>query len=102
MIALLAFLDALDSIVRDNPAYKLGFDGRNGYCDCIGLIIGALRRAGGKWTGTHGSNWAARNAMVSMGRSPRLELGAIMYKAWEPGAPGIGDTIWREVPPAGL
>jgi hypothetical protein len=26
----------------------------------------------------------------------------VANNSWEPGAPGIGDTIWREVPPAGL
>jgi hypothetical protein len=85
VIALRDFLQGVEAIVRTNPTYQLGQDGRNGACDCIGLIIGAYRRAGGKWAGTHGSNWAARNAMQNMVRNPLLEPGCIMYKAHEPG-----------------
>ena len=50
------FLAMIDVIKRLNPAYKQPGDGSNGVCDCIGLIIGALRRMGLKWTGIHGSN----------------------------------------------
>lgn len=71
--------------------YELGMDGTGGKCDCIGLIIGAIRLAGGKWTGTHGSNYAARNEMRSLDEifTPAvLEVGDIVYKAREPGQSG--------------
>jgi len=86
MITLTAFLAGIQSIVNEKPAYQNGMDGRNKQCDCIGLIIGAIRRQGGTWTGTHGSNWAARNAMQSLVKSPQLGLGAVLYKASEPGS----------------
>lgn len=68
--------------------YELGMDGTGGKCDCIGLIIGAIRLAGGKWTGTHGSNYAARNAMQGFGKitSPsQLRVNDIVFKHRAPG-----------------
>ena len=75
----------VDEIIDSKPVYKSGGDGRAGECDCIGLIIGAIRRAGGEWRGTHGSNYAARNEMQSLESSPRLESGTVMYKDYAPG-----------------
>lgn len=63
MITLTAFLRGVQSIIDEHPSYKLGGFGLRGVCDCIGLIIGGVRRAGGEWKGTHGSNYAARNEM---------------------------------------
>ena len=57
--------------------YRLGGSGADGTCDCIGLIIGALKRCGYKWPGTHGTNWAARNAVQ---RVAQLEPGAVVFK----------------------
>ena len=85
-------LDKFLSCVRENAArvreYEQGHDGSDGKCDCIGLIIGALALAGFKWPGIHGSNWAARNAMLGFGYigCPNdMYLGEIVYKAREPG-----------------
>ena len=81
------FLSKVKEIQAERPAYALGHDGRDGLCDCIGLIIGAVRRAGGKWTGTHGSNWAARNAMASLRRIGGIQdlmPGMAVYKAFMP------------------
>jgi hypothetical protein len=88
LITLIKFLAGLNAIIDSRPIYKLGQDGRNGQCDCIGLIIGAIRRAGGEWRGTHGSNYAARNEMQSLESSPRLEIGMAMYKYYAPGEAG--------------
>ena len=73
----------LDNVSRVTH-YELGQDGRNGGCDCIGLVIGALRMAGEKWTGTHGSNYAARNEMTNLWRledAADLMPGLVVYKA---------------------
>lgn len=78
----------VNEIIDSKPVYKSGGDGRAGECDCIGLIIGAIRRAGGEWRGTHGSNYAARNEMQSLESSPRLEIGMAMYKYYAPGEAG--------------
>ena len=88
MITLDKFMRGVDEIVNSKPVYKSGGDGRAGECDCIGLIIGAIRRAGGEWRGTHGSNYAARNEMQTLESPPRLEVGAAVYKYHEPGQAG--------------
>ena len=58
MIQLSDFLTQIAAIAAESPSYRLGGDGSDGTCDCVGLIIGAIRRAGGQWAGTHGSNYA--------------------------------------------
>lgn len=79
------FLANVAQIESEKPSYKLGGDGRNGICDCIGLIIGAVRRSGGKWTGSHGSNWAARNAVDWNGSGETAEPGDLVFKYHAPG-----------------
>lgn len=72
-------------------AYKLGASGDGGECDCIGLIIGAIRLCGESWRGVHGTNYAARNEMRSLLRiadASELALGDLVYKAREPGQSG--------------
>lgn len=94
MIAINTFLAKIQEIANEKPTYLEGQDGRNKTCDCIGLIIGAYRRSGGTWGGTHGSNWSARNEMQSIGMPFVMEIGAIVYKAFLPGQKG-----W-DLPPA--
>lgn len=91
MVHMDAWLRKVDEIAAEGPSYKLGHDGSDGSCDCIGLIIGAIRRAGGKWTGTHGSNWSARNAMDTLhavSDPGDLQVGQVVYKAAMPGQSG--------------
>lgn len=94
MITVEKFLDC----VRENAArvthYESGGDGSgDGGCDCIGLIIGALRLAGVKWDGTHGSNYTARNEIqedrpLLVNGSTTMMPGVIVFKGKEPGDPG--------------
>lgn len=87
MVGLDAFLRGVQEIKAEAPTYRLGGDGSDGTCDCVGLIIGAIRRAGGKWTGTHGSNYSARLAVDGMMRNvdvADLELGWLVFKALGP------------------
>ena len=91
MISLNEFLSAIQENARRITHYETGGDGSGGGCDCIGLIIGALRLAGFRWPGVHGSNWAARNAMDSLSyinNASDCFLGEIVYKAKEPGENG--------------
>ena len=91
MVTMKSFLRGVDAIAEEKPTYRLGHDGSDGACDCIGLIIGAIRRAGGKWTGTHGSNWTARNAMDTLhavADPGDLQVGQAVFKAAEPGKSG--------------
>lgn len=84
------FLARVLEIAAERPAYRLGRDGSDGLCDCIGLIIGAIRRNGIKYTEIHGSNWFARHHTSSLMRvtdTEDLSLGDIVYKARTPGTP---------------
>lgn len=86
-ISLSAFLQGINTVAALAPSYQLGHDGSDGSCDCIGLIIGAIRRAGGCWQGIHGSNYAARfeTAHLRLIQSAdELALGEIVFKASEP------------------
>ena len=78
------FLGKILVIFNSNPKRREPGDGSDGYCDCIGLIIGAIRRMGLKWTGIHGSNWAARKEVVNLqpiNSQSDLEVGDIVLKA---------------------
>ena len=82
------FLAMIEMITRLDPAYNQPGDGSDGTCDCIGLIIGALKRMGLKWSGIHGSNYAARYQTVDLKKidgAKSLELGDAVYKAREKG-----------------
>lgn len=85
------FLEKVAEIADASPVYRLGGDGSDGTCDCIGLIIGAIRRSGGSWTGIHGSNYAARYEMrelLPVTDAGELCLGDVVYKARTPGQAG--------------
>lgn len=91
MVTSTDFLSKVREIAASKPFYEEGKDGSNGSCDCVGLIIGAIRRAGGSWTGTHGSNYAARYEMrelLPVMDAGELNLGEVVYKARMPGQTG--------------
>ena len=78
------FLNKVQIIKNSNPKRREPGDGSDGYCDCIGLPIGAIRRMGLKWTGIHGSNWAARKEFVKLEKINSisdLKLGDVVLKA---------------------
>lgn len=88
MIPVEKFLQCVQENAERIHAYELRHNGSDGKSDCIGLIIGALTLAGFRWPGTHGSNWAARNAMATLGyisEDSELFPGEVVYKAREPG-----------------
>lgn len=88
MISQSAFADGIDRNVKRINRYEYGCDGRNGACDCIGLPIGAVRLSGGKWSWTHGSNYAARNRMQDfrqVSSAKDLKLYELVYKGRQPG-----------------
>lgn len=98
-IAVEEFLRGVQSICERKPQYKLGHSGEDGWCDCIGLIIGALKRCGVSWTAAtksgaiHGSNWAARFALkegvpMAIGDAAKLRAGDVVFKYIAPGQSG--------------
>ena len=91
MIAMSDFLDAVRRNADRVTDYQLGHDGTGGECDCIGLAIGAVRLAGGKYSGTHGSNWAARHEVAGLcpvTSAAQLRPGQLILKAKRPGEAG--------------
>ena len=83
-----AFLHYIEQNAARVQEYRLGGDGSGGKCDCIGLIIGAVRLAGGAWTGTHGSNYAARSRVKQLHAVEsvsQLKAGEMVFKGRQPG-----------------
>lgn len=77
------FLSMVEQIAAERPAYKLGHDGSDGLCDCIGLVRGALKRAGANPTNMRGTNEAARKSIVNLHKIERvadLKLGQVVLK----------------------
>ena len=74
------FVDRVRQIADSNPTYRTGGSGKDGTCDCIGLIIGAL----GKKYDMHSSNYFARVQMRmldSLVDESQLHIGSIVYKS---------------------
>ena len=87
------FMAKINLIFNSKPKRREPGDGSDGYCDCIGLIIGAIRRMGLKWTGIHGSNYAARREITGLTKltsKSQLEFGDVVLKAVPKGHPN-----WR-------
>ena len=85
------FLAKVMQIYNSNPKRREPGDGSDGTCDCIGLVIGAVRRLGLKWTGIHGSNWAARKEFVELKKINSvsdLERGDVVLKGCAEGSSG--------------
>lgn len=96
MVKLSEFLAAIKQNARRVKTYKLGGDGSGGECDCVGLIIGALRLLGVLYKGIHGSNYFARNYTLDLHRVTRaadLAPGQVVFKAHEPGESGYDKAI---------
>ena len=88
MIDTASFIRAAEEIAATGPEYRKGGNGRDGTCDCIGLIIGAIQRCGGQWKGLHGSNYAAREEMRYLRKlvgTGDLRVGEVVYKTYRPG-----------------
>jgi hypothetical protein len=97
MISVKEFLRRVEEIATEAPSYREGGTGTDGTCDCIGLIVGAIRRAGGSWTGLKGSNYTARNEVSGLweiGSEKDLAIGEVVLKSHKPGEAGYdSDTL---------
>ena len=92
MISESKFSDGIQRNADRVTHYQNGGDGSgDGGCDCIGLIIGAVKLAGGSWSGLHGSNYAARNRtndLHEVHSKADLRIHDLVYKAKNPGDSG--------------
>lgn len=89
------FIDKVFVIKSLNPTYRQPGDGSDGTCDCIGLVIGALRRMGINWFSQpgaiHGTNYAVRKAVTGfekIGSAANLKVGDVVFKAYAKGEKG--------------
>lgn len=74
------FVANVERIAETSPTYRTGGSGKDGTCDCIGLIMGAL---GGKFD-MHSSNYFARYQMRTLDSlidDSQLHAGSIVYKS---------------------
>lgn len=86
-----AYVRRVLEIAAERPDYRLGGDGSDGTCDCVGLGIGALRRMGIVYDGIHGSNWVARHEAQELWEITsvqQLRVGDNLLKGREPGEGG--------------
>lgn len=84
MISTNDFLNEIERIASQMPSYRTGGVGKDGTCDCVGLIMGALYDLGvGKWD-LHSSNYAARFKVDSIVPLKDPQLGMAVFKAREP------------------
>ena len=85
------YLKGIEQIYKEKPAYKLGHDGSDGFCDCIGMCKGAIRRGGESPTGLKGTNYAARFTIKDfhpISGARELRLGDVVLKGHEPDESG--------------
>lgn len=84
MIGVSGFVERVKRIADRNLKYRTGGVGKDGTCDCIGLIMGAMYELGHKKYDLHSTNYFARYQtmeMVTLKSSTEIYAGMILYKA---------------------
>ena len=78
------YVEGVNSIYVEHPAYKTGHDGSDGKCDCIGMCRGGLEREGvTNVTNMSGTNQAARKTIQNLQKitgTPQLKVGDVVLK----------------------
>lgn len=85
MIGVSGFVSRVEQIARRKLTYRIGGVGKDGACDCIGLIMGAMYELGHKKYDMHSTNYFARYQTMEMVRADAAKpfVGQILYKARE-------------------
>ena len=84
MIGVSGFIERVKRIADRDIKYRTGGVGKDGTCDCIGLIMGAMYELGHKKYDMHSTNYFARYQtveMVTLKSSTEIYPGMILYKA---------------------
>ena len=84
MIGVSGFIGRVKKIAERDLKYRVGGVGKDGTCDCIGLIMGAMYELGHKKYDLHSTNYFARYQtmeMVTLKSSTEIYAGMILYKA---------------------
>lgn len=87
MIGVSAFVAKVRAIADRNPTYRTGGVGKDGTCDCIGLVMGAMYELGHKKYDLHSSNYFARYQMQKLKKvyEKDLAVGQILYRSRKDG-----------------
>lgn len=78
------FVEAVLAIAAKQPTYRTGGTGKDGTCDCIGLIMGAMYALGRRRYDMHSTNYFARYQMDDLrpiGSELDYRYGMVVYKA---------------------
>lgn len=84
MVGVSAFVSKVKNIAARNLTYKTGGTGKNGVCDCIGLIMGAMYELGHKKYDLHSTNYFARYQMQDLTRvssEKELFVGQLLFRS---------------------
>jgi hypothetical protein len=76
------FIAAVMQIAAERPTYRIGGTGKDGTCDCIGLIIGAINRVQKTVFPRKSTNYFARHEMATFEAIADADIlpGMIVYK----------------------
>lgn len=66
MIGVSGFVARVEQIAARKPVYRIGGVGRDGTCDCIGLIMGAMYELGHAKYDMHSTNYFARYQILEL------------------------------------
>ena len=87
------FIAGVGSIYEEMPSYEEGHDGSDGKCDCIGMVRGALLRAGATDVkNLRGTNQAARKAINDLRKLTSvagLRVGSVVLKTRDADNPSM-------------
>jgi len=92
LITAAKFCEGVNAIYKEQPTYRIGGDGSDGTCDCIGMPKGALKRAGVDVTGMSGTNYAARHTIKNLQKIKKVEqlrIGDMVLKVRDANDPDI-------------
>ena len=83
MIAVSDFVKRVEAIASRKLTYRTGGVGKDGTCDCIGLIMGAMYELGQKKYDMHSTNYFARYQTLELKKASEKELfiGQLLYRA---------------------
>ena len=81
MISVSAFVRRVEQIAARDLTYRTGGVGKDGTCDCIGLIMGAMYELGHKRYDLHSTNYFARYQVLEMKKIKELFVGQLLFRA---------------------
>lgn len=83
MIGVSAFVRRVERIAARDLTYRTGGVGKDGTCDCIGLVMGAMYELGHEKYDLHSTNYFARYQTLEMKNAGAKELfiGQLLFRA---------------------